>query len=55
MKKWYCYICGEILKGSYHLISLSEETDRVFLICDKKRCIEQVEHGNLITKITEIV
>jgi len=54
MKKWYCYICGEVLKKSYHLISLSETTDRVFLICDKDRCIRQIEHGYLLTKVKEV-
>jgi len=54
MKKWYCYICGELLKNSYHLISLSETTDRVFLICDKNKCMEQIEHGYLFAKVKEI-
>jgi len=54
MKKWYCYICGEIVKNCYHLISLSETTDRVFLICDNNRCIKQIEHGYLLTKVKEI-
>lgn len=54
MKKWYCYICGEILKKNYYLISLSEETDRGFLICDKTKCVEQIEHGVLLTKVKEL-
>jgi hypothetical protein len=54
MKEWYCYICGKLVKSSYHLVSLSETTDRVFLICDKDSCIEQIEHGYLITKVKEL-
>jgi len=54
-KDWYCYICGNKVLKSYYLCSMKNSTDRVFLICKNKNCIEQVNLKEvLVTKIKEI-
>lgn len=53
-KKWYCYVCGKKLTNIYYLISMKESTDRVFLVCNGKSCVKQVEAEDvIITKIKE--
>ena len=53
--KWYCYVCGRKLKKIYYLISTVSSTDRVFLVCDDRICMEQVDtKDSFITKVKEI-
>ena len=47
-KEWYCYICGKKLLKSYFLCSMANSTDRVFLICKNKYCIEQIDEKETI-------
>ena len=52
-KKWYCYVCGKILKQEYNLFSMNESTDRVFLVCDN--CLWEVDDKDtIIIRIKEM-
>ena len=49
--KWYCYLCGKILKNNYYLWSMRKETDRVFLCC--YNCVNQIPNECIIIKVKE--
>ena len=53
-KSWYCYLCGNKLKKAYFLISMANSTDRLFLCCEKEKCISQVDQEEvIISKVRE--
>ena len=47
-KSWYCYVCGEKLNKEYFLFSMNKSTDRVFLVCKEKDCIERINGEDMI-------
>lgn len=47
-KKWYCYVCGNKLQKSYYLCSMNDSTDRVFLLCKNKLCIDRVNSQDIL-------
>ena len=52
--KWYCYVCGSKIDKIFKLVSLNKETDRVFLLCEKSFCQEEVKNKNtLIMKVKQ--
>lgn len=46
--KWYCYICGDLIKENFKLFSMRQSTDRVFCICDKNICLEQIHAKEIL-------
>ena len=53
--KCYCYVCGKRkLKGEFALWSLSEEVDRVFIVCSD-RCIKRMQDRPFLLKIKKIL
>ena len=51
--KWYCYICASHIGKKFRLISMSESCDRVFILCDKQTCFEQVEDNYTVSTKVE--
>lgn len=49
--KWYCYLCGKEVGNEFYLWSMSDRTDRVFLCCANKFCIEQLSRECLTQKV----
>lgn len=39
--EWYCYVCGERIEKQFVLASMTERTDRVFLV--HGHCAEQLD------------
>lgn len=53
--EWYCYLCGTIVGKKFRLFSMSNSTDRVFILCDKKECFCQIDNEyNLDMKVKKI-
>lgn len=46
-RDWYCWHCGKPVpqNGGFVLWSLSDRTDRVFIICFEKKCVNAVRSG----------
>ena len=51
--KWYCYICASHIGKKFRLISMSESCDRVFILCNKEICFEQVEDNHTVSTKVE--
>jgi hypothetical protein len=50
----YCYICSKVIKEVFYVMSMNYECDRVFLCCDNKSCIKNIEDGTFIQKVKQI-
>ena len=45
----YCYVCGKTLGNDFCLMTMKQETDRVFLCCADD--VEQVEDESIVVPI----
>ena len=50
MMEWYCYVCGGKIGDAFALLSLSRETDRVFLVHDD--CVERTGQDPIVVGVT---
>lgn len=46
-----CYVCGEDVSKQFCLATMSDETDRVFVLHEK--CSEQLESGTFVIYVNE--
>lgn len=46
-----CYICGKDLEHTFNLVTMVEDTDRVYLVCDDKTCSDRIEAGTFIVRV----
>jgi hypothetical protein len=46
--KWYCWHCGKPIGKNFVLWSLSDRTDRIFIMCNDPFCLEMLLQGNEI-------
>ena len=46
-REWYCWYCGKPLDFSKEVMlwSLNDRIDRVFMVCDNKKCQEITQAG----------
>ena len=47
----YCYLCGSTLTQRFYLMTMRDDTDRVFLCCDTESCREQPEDGTHMVRV----
>jgi len=45
---WYCYLCGKEVENDFLVWSLNDRTDRVFLLCSRDNCANQLGEDTIV-------